>query len=133
MRKTRIVIGMMGMDQHEVGAIAVSRILMEAGLEVVYLGRFQTPESLVKAGIEEAADVIGISCHSWEYLYFMPEIVDLLKASRADIPIVAGGSVITDQDKEKLLEMGVAAVFESGVAKDEIVNGIKKLVANGTQ
>ena len=32
MGKVRVIIGMMGMDQHEVGAIAVSRILMEAGI-----------------------------------------------------------------------------------------------------
>ncbi|MBT6610744.1 MAG: methylmalonyl-CoA mutase, partial [Deltaproteobacteria bacterium] len=58
MGNVRIVIGMMGMDQHEVGAIAVSRILMEAGMEVIYLGRFQSPASIVNAGIDEAADII---------------------------------------------------------------------------
>ena len=99
MRKARIVIGMVGLDQHEVGAVAVSRILMEAGMEVIYLGRFQTPESLVKAGIQEAADAIGISCHSWEYLYFMPDIIELLDKQSADIPVVVGGSVITGGDR----------------------------------
>jgi methylmalonyl-CoA mutase C-terminal domain/subunit len=131
MRKARIVIGMVGLDQHEVGAVAVSRILMEAGMEVIYLGRFQTPESLVKAGIQEAADAIGISCHSWEYLYFMPDILQLLDKQNADIPVVVGGSVITGGDRKKLEEMGVALVFEPGVEKNEIVQKMESLVAQG--
>lgn len=129
MRKARIVIGMVGLDQHEVGAVAVSRILMEAGMEVIYLGRFQTPESLVKAGIQEAADAIGISCHSWEYLYFMPDIIELLDKQSADIPVVVGGSVITGGDRKQLEEMGVALVFEPGVEKNEIVQKMEALVA----
>jgi len=131
MRKARIVIGMVGLDQHEVGAVAVSRILMEAGMEVIYLGRFQTPESLVKAGIHEAADAIGISCHSWEYLYFMPDILQLLDKQNADIPVVVGGSVITGGDRKKLEEMGVALVFEPGVEKNEIVQKMESLIAQG--
>lgn len=131
MRKARIVIGMVGLDQHEVGAVAVSRILMEAGMEVIYLGRFQTPESLVKAGIQEAADAIGISCHSWEYLYFMPDIIELLDKQSADIPVVVGGSVITGGDRKQLEEMGVALVFEPGVEKNEIVQKMEALVARG--
>jgi len=131
MRKARIVIGMVGLDQHEVGAVAVSRILMEAGMEVIYLGRFQTPESLVKAGIQEAADAIGISCHSWEYLYFMPDIIELLDKQNADIPVVVGGSVITGGDRKQLEEMGVALVFEPGVEKNEIVQKMETLVAQG--
>ncbi len=128
MRKARIVIGMVGLDQHEAGAIAVSRILMEAGMEVIYLGRFQTPESIVKAGIHEAADAIGISCHSWEYLYFMPGILKLLDTQNADIPVVVGGSIITGGDRKKLEEMGVALVFEPGVGKDEIIKKMEALV-----
>ncbi len=127
MGKVRVIIGMMGMDQHEVGAIAVSRILMEAGMEVIYLGRFQSPDSIVKAGIDESADVIGISCHSWEYLYFLPDLLSMLKARHVNIPVIAGGSIITDGDKKKLLEMGVAAVFEAGRGKDEIIEKIKAL------
>jgi methylmalonyl-CoA mutase, C-terminal domain len=127
MIKVRIVIGMMGMDQHEVGAIAVSRILMEAGMEVIYLGRFQSPQSMANAAIDEAADVIGVSCHSWEYLNFVPDLLKLLKEKKSDISVVVGGSVITAKDKEQLLSTGVAGVFEAGIDKTEIVNSIKSL------
>ena len=129
MAKVRIVIGMMGMDQHEVGAIAVSRILMEAGMEVIYLGRFQSPQSMVNAAIDEAADIIGVSCHSWEYLNFVPDLLELLKEKSSDISVVVGGSVITAKDKERLLSIGVAGVFEAGIEKTEMVKGIASLVA----
>ncbi len=116
------------MDQHEVGAIAVSRILMEAGMEVIYLGRFQSPQSMASAAIDEAADVIGVSCHSWEYLNFVPDLLKLLKGKNSDISVVVGGSVITAKDKEHLLSIGVAGVYEAGIKKTEIVKGIESLV-----
>jgi len=117
----------MGMDQHEVGALSVSRMLMDAGMEVVYVGRFNTPKKMVVAGIEEGVDVIGISCHSWEYLHFMPELLDLVKQYNANIPIVVGGSVITPKDETQLIEMGVAAVFGSGSTKAEMVEALRAL------
>jgi methylmalonyl-CoA mutase C-terminal domain/subunit len=128
MKKIRIIIGTMGMDQHEVGAISVSRMLMDAGMEVVYVGRFNTPKKMVAAGIEEGVDVIGVSSHSWEYLHFMPELLDLIKSYNADIPVVVGGSVITTGDEKALKKMGVAEVFGSGSTKEEMVRRIRGLV-----
>ena len=117
------------MDQHEVGAITVSRMLMDAGMEVVYLGRFNTPKKIFMAGIEEGVDVIGVSCHSWEYLHFMPELLDLIASNKADIPVVVGGSVITPADEKKLQQVGVAAVFGPGATKEEMVTSIQGLVS----
>src|SRR5208337_4929879 len=81
--------------QHEVGAIAVSRMLRDAGMEVIYTGRFNLPELIVQTSIEEDVDVIGLSCHSWEYLYFVPQLLKLLAERKVGIPVVVGGSIIT--------------------------------------
>ena len=62
MKTIRILIAVLGMDQHEVGAVAVSRLLRDAGMEIIYLGRFNTPAGIVKTTIEENADIIGLSC-----------------------------------------------------------------------
>ena len=67
-RPIRILLSLLGLDQHEAGAFAVARLLRDAGMEVVYLGRFGTPDRIVRAALEEGVDVIGLSCHSWEYL-----------------------------------------------------------------
>ena len=88
MENKRIFIGTLGMDQHEVGAIAVARLLRDAGMEVLYMGRFNLPAMIVKVCLEEDVDVIGLSCHSWEYLYYLPELMTLMKEKSLDIPEV---------------------------------------------
>ena len=75
MRSVRILIGILGMDQHEVGAIAVSRMLRDAGMEVIYAGRFNLPHMIVQTCVQEDVDVIGLSCHSCEYLYYVPQLI----------------------------------------------------------
>ncbi len=127
MEKIKVLIGMLGLDQHEVGAIAVSKLLRDQGIEVVYLGRFNTPNGIVKAGIEEDVDVIGLSCHSWEYLYYLPELLNLLEENSANIPVVVGGSVITPKDRLELKKMGVADTFGTSASYEEIVGGIQEL------
>ena len=129
-RKYRALIGMLGLDQHEVGAIAVSRMLRDAGFEVIYAGKFNTPEMLVNTGMEENIDLVGLSCHSWEYLQYIPELLRIMEENDFKIPVVAGGSVITPADARDLLEMGVSAVFGSSSTPSGIVEGIKELVEN---
>lgn len=128
MKKTRVLIGILGLDQHEVGALSVAQMLRNASMEVVYAGRFNTPLKLVQAAIEEDVDVIGISCHSWEFIHYMPELIELLKKEGgADIAVVVGGSVITPADARELKAMGVSAVFGPGAAKDDIISTIAEL------
>ncbi|MBM3298995.1 MAG: cobalamin-dependent protein [Deltaproteobacteria bacterium] len=129
MHRVRVLIGMMGLDQHEVGAIAVSRILKDAGMEVIYAGRFNLPNTMVEAAIQEDVDVIGVSCHSWEYLYFVPELMEILATKRAEIPVVVGGSVITRADGADLTKVGVSAAFGPSATDGEIVEAIKALAA----
>ncbi len=131
MHKVRVLIGILGLDQHEVGAVAVSRMLRDAGMEVIYTGRFNMPAMIVETSIQEAVDLIGLSCHSWEYLYFVPQLIKLLAEQKAGIPVVVGGSIITPGDRLKLAEMGVAASFGPSSSAKEIVETIKDLAATG--
>lgn len=128
MQRVRILIGILGMDQHEVGAIAVSRMLKDAGMEVIYAGRFNLPHMIVQTCLQEDVDVIGLSCHSWEYLYYVPQLLELLIKSEADIPVIVGGSVITPGDRTNLTQMGVAAAFSVWSSDKEIVETIRSLV-----
>jgi len=125
--KVRVIIGMLGMDQHEIGARVVAGLLRDAGLEVVYLGRFNTPQRFVQAAVQEDADVIGISAHSWEYLEQVPELIRLLQEQSLPTRVVVGGSVITPDDARALEAMGVAEVFPAGAAPEMIVERIRGL------
>ena len=102
MKKIRILIGMMGIDQHEAGAIGVSRLLRDAGMEVVYTGRFNSSEMIIQTALHEDVDIIGLSFHSWDFLYYIPEMIEMLKERDLSIPIIVGGSVITHEDASKL-------------------------------
>lgn len=126
-RPVRVLLGTIGMDQHEVGAIAVARLLRNAGMEVIYLGRFNLPEHIVRAAAEEDADLIGLSCHSWEYLYYVDELIGLIRERNLDIPVVVGGSVVTPRDAREVKDKGVAASFGPGARPEAIVATIEHL------
>lgn len=128
MKPIRVWIGTLGLDQHEVGATAVARLLRDAGMEVVYAGRFNLPPGIVKAAVEEDVDVIGLSCHSWEYLEYIDELMQLLRQRDLNVPVVVGGSVITAGDDHLLREKGVAAVFGPTAPVEDIPAAIRHLV-----
>ncbi len=133
MKPIRVWIGTVGLDQHEVGATAVARLLRDAGMEVIYAGRFNLPPGIVKTALEEDVDVIGLSCHSWEYLEYVDELLHLLRERGLDLPVVIGGSVITAEDGRLLRDKGVAAVFGPTSAFDEIPVTIRRLAARAIE
>jgi len=126
-KKPRVLISLLGMDQHEVGAIAVITMLRDAGIEVIYSGPFNLPPMIVKTAVEEAVDVIGLSCYSWEYLYHVPELVQLLEKDNIKIPVIIGGGIITPSDAEMLKKKGVSAVFGPSSTREEIVPAVINL------
>lgn len=126
-RPARVLLGTLGMDQHEVGAVAVARMLRDAGMEVVYLGRFNVPPGIVQAALEEDVDVIGLSCHSWEYLYYLDELFELLRERSLAIPVVVGGSVVTPADARAIEAKGVAACFGPGSREEHVVATVARL------
>ena len=129
MAREVVALTVMGIDQHENGIVAVSRVLMEAQMQVNYLGVCQTPDSVVDRAIGSQADVIGISCHSWEYLALVPQLIEKLRSAGSDIQVIIGGSVITSEDAKKMADAGVAAVFTSSTDTLAIVECVRKLAA----
>ena len=127
MEKIRVLMAILGLDQHESGAVSVSKCLRDAGMEVIYAGRFNLPPMVVKAAMEESVDVIGLSCHSWEYLYYVPELMDLMDVKGLTIPVIVGGGIITRNDAAMLKKKGVRAVFGASTREEDIIHTIKEL------
>jgi methylmalonyl-CoA mutase cobalamin-binding domain/chain len=123
----RIVIGTLGLDQHEVGAMAVAQLLMRNGFEVIYLGRFNTPGKLAAVAREEDADVVGVSVHSWELAAYAPDLVAACHAAGAAVAV--GGSVLTEGDEQVLAAQGVDATFGPYTPEATIVARLDDLVA----
>jgi len=127
-RKTRVLIGKVGLDGHEVGARVVAKALADAGMEVIYTGLRQTPEMIVRAAIEEGVDVIGISILSGSHMTFFPEIIRLLNHHKAnDIYFIAGG-IIPAEDIPVLKQLGVKEIFPPETPTSDIVAYVKSLV-----
>jgi methylmalonyl-CoA mutase C-terminal domain/subunit len=118
-RKVRALITVLGLDQHEAGALAVSRMLRDAGMEVIYTGRFSIPETVAAVAEQEDADVVGVSAHSWEF--------GMLGRASPPIPVVVGGSIITDEDRRQALDAGISEVVRRGATEDEIVETFRRL------
>ena len=124
-RKIKVVISKVGLDGHDRGAKVVASLLKEAGMEVVYLGLYQRPEGIVRAAVDEDADVIGVSYLSGEHLVFTPEIVKNMKENGLDdVLLIAGGS-FPAEDIPVMKAMGVDAVFRGGTLTESIVDYIR--------
>jgi len=125
----RIVVGTLGLDGHEVGAMAVARMLMRHGFEVIYLGKHNPPERFVTTAENEDAEVIGISIHSWEFTAHIDDLV--AKATERGVAVVVGGSVLTTSDRTDLEARGVRAVFGPWASPRDIVARLDRIVAEG--
>lgn len=121
-KRVRVLIAKPGLDGHDLGAKLVARLLRDAGLEVVYTGRQQSPEQVVSAAIQEDVDVIGLSYLSGAHLGLTRKVIQLLqeKGLENSYKVVVGG-VIPREDVPQLYEIGVARVFPSGTPPEEIV------------
>jgi methylmalonyl-CoA mutase C-terminal domain/subunit len=126
-RKKRIVITKPGLDGHDRGAKVVARALADAGFEVIYTGKFQTPGQIVSTAIQENADGIGVSILSGAHLTLFKKIADLLKKEKAEDIVLFGGGIIMDDDIPKLKKMGVAEIFTPGTPTSAIVEFIESL------
>ncbi|MGZ5423546.1 MAG: cobalamin B12-binding domain-containing protein [Candidatus Aminicenantales bacterium] len=125
-RKIKVIIAKPGLDGHDRGAKVVARALVEAGMEVVYLGLQQTPEAVVRAAVEEDADVIGLSILSGAHMTNFRKVRELMVREGLGDRLLTGGGIIPTKDQEKLKEMGVGRVFGPGDDLQEIVDYIRQ-------
>jgi len=123
-KKIKVIMAKPGLDGHDRGAKLLSRILAEAGMEVVYTGLRQTPEMVVETALQEDADVVGLSSLSGVHTYFFPRVVELLKEKKMQNVLVVGGGIIPEEDIPELKKAGVAAIFGPGTSTTDIVKFI---------
>ena len=124
-KKLKIIIAKPGLDGHDRGAKVVARALVEAGMEVVYLGLRQTPEAIVNAALEEDADVVGLSILSGAHLTHFKRVKELMDKNGLGDRLLTGGGIIPTKDQDKLKEMGVGKVFGPGDDLQSIVDYIR--------
>ena len=119
----RVLVAKVGLDGHDRGIKVVARILRDAGMEVIYTGLFQTPETVAAAAVDEDVDVVGLSMLSGAHMTLAPLVVEALRARGSEVPVVLGG-IVPDQDVPDLVAAGVTAVLGPGASADAVVAAV---------
>jgi methylmalonyl-CoA mutase, C-terminal domain len=128
-RPIRVLIAKPGLDGHDRGAKVVARALRDAGMEVIYTGIRQTPDSIAEAALQEDVEVVGLSIHSGAHLDLFPRILAALEARGVTGIVVFAGGIIPEGDIPAVREMGISAVFGPGASLEEIVQAVREAVA----
>lgn len=121
-----MVIAKLGLDGHDRGARVVSRLLRDAGMEVIYTGIRQNPEKVCNIALQEDAHVVGVSILSGAHRVLLARLMEGMKSRGLEIPVVVGG-IVPDDDVAYLHSLGIAALFPPGSPAADIVNKIHEL------
>lgn len=124
----RVVLAKVGLDGHDRGLKVVARMLRDAGIEVIYLGLRQTPETVAVAARDEDADVIGISMHNASHMTVAAAMLAALGDLDLDVPVVIGG-IIPPPDATALTTQGIAAILGPGASVAEVVDAVRGAAA----
>ncbi len=106
----RLLVAKPGLDGHSNGAEQIAVAARDAGMEVIYQGIRLSPAQIAATARDEDVDVVGISILSGSHLELIPEVLDELRRAGVDAPVIVGG-IIPEDDRPKLRELGVAAIY----------------------
>ena len=127
-KKLRLLLAKVGCDIHERGVLTLMAAFRDAGMEVIYTGRYATPEDVAKMAVEESVDIIALSDHTGSMLLIAKDVMQALKKySVDDIKVIAGG-LIPQNHIPALEEMGVTGNFISGTPINNIINHVFEIV-----
>ena len=127
-RKIRILMAKPGLDGHDRGIKVLAAAYRDAGMDVIYLGLRQTPESVVKVAIQEGVDVIALSILSGAHMTIFSKVMKLIKENNLKNILVTGGGIIPEEDSEELSKLGVGKLFGPGTPVKESLDYIENWV-----
>ena len=125
--RLKFLIGKPGLDGHSNGAEQIASRARDCGMKIEYEGIRLTPQELVDTVKMSKAHVIGLSILSGSHIPLVQDMMTLLaEEGLMNIPVVVGG-IIPEEDKSKLLQMGIAKVY---TPKDFEMNTIMMDIVN---
>ena len=124
----RILMAKPGLDGHDRGIKVLAAAYRDAGMDVIYLGLRQTPESVVKVAIQEGVDVIALSILSGAHMTIFAKVMKLIKENNLKNILVTGGGIIPEEDSEELSKLGVGKMFGPGTPVKESLDYIENWV-----
>ena len=125
----RIVMAKPGLDGHDRGIKVLAAAYRDAGMDVIYLGLRQTPNSIVQVAIQEGVDVIALSILSGAHMTIFTKVIELMKENNLENVLVTGGGIIPESDSQELSNIGVGKLFGPGTPVKESLKYIEDWVA----
>ena len=125
----RILMAKPGLDGHDRGIKVLAAAYRDAGMDVIYLGLRQTPNSIVQVAIQEGVDVIALSILSGAHMTIFTRIIELMKENNLENVLVTGGGIIPESDSQELSNIGVGSLFGPGTPVKESLKYIEDWVA----
>ncbi|MDG6990446.1 MAG: cobalamin B12-binding domain-containing protein [Nitrososphaerota archaeon] len=128
-KKIRILVAKPGLDGHDRGVLVLARAFRDAGMEVIYSGLLPSPEQVAQMAVDEDVDVVALSLLNGAHMTAFPKVKKLLnKLGGGDI-VVVGGGIIPEEDKPKLLRLGITGLYGPGSSFEEIVEHVRGRVS----
>ena len=97
-------------------------------MEVIYSGLLPTPEQVARMAVDEDVDVVALSLLNGAHMTAFPRVKKLLEKMGGDEILVVGGGIIPEDDKPKLLKLGITGLYGPGTSLEEIIAHVKDRV-----
>jgi len=123
-RRKRVLLSKIGLDGHDRGLKILAKKFGDAGMEVIYLGLFQTVESVVNTAVQEDVDVIGISVLDGGQTLIAEDLMGALKNNHLNNIEVIFGGIIPEHDRVFLRKIGVKEIFGPGTPIADIITAV---------
>ena len=116
------------MDGHDRGVLVLARAFRDAGMEVIYSGLLPSPEQVAQMAVDEDVDVVALSLLNGAHMTAFPKVKKLLDKMGGKDIVVVGGGVIPEEDKPKLLKLGITGLYGPGSSFAEIIEHVRSRV-----
>ena len=124
----RILMAKPGLDGHDRGIKVLAAAYRDAGMDVIYLGLRQTPQSIVSVAIQEGVDVIALSILSGAHMTIFSKVIDLMSEQGLKNVLVTGGGIIPKEDMDQLEKIGTGKLFGPGTPVQDSLDYIESWV-----
>ena len=132
-KQIKVLLGKAGLDGHDRGIKAVAAWLRREGMEVIYIGTHNTPESIVATALQEDVDAIGMSFQGGDHEHILEQVQkEKAQNDLNHVRLIVGGNIPRQHDA-RLKEIGVDMIFHTGTSMGDIVNFIKENAGRSTK
>jgi methylmalonyl-CoA mutase C-terminal domain/subunit len=127
MDRLKVLIAKPGLDGHDRGAKIVAKYLRDAGMEVIYTGLRQSPETIVNTAVQEDVAIIGLSILSGAHTQLCRKIMSVYREKGITPPPMFLGGIIPAADVPELKQIGIAEVFPPGTPLERIAAKVREI------